>query len=596
MKQFKFIWNLFKGDRLKYLIAILSMIVYVLLQLTTPLYIAFLIDNVINQEPLTSGLIYNITSLFGGASYIRENLWVGAVIIIVINATIGIFVYTRGNMVARGCERPIQRLRDQLYDHLQRMPYSYHVKSKTGDLIQRCTSDVDTIRRFFAGQFTEIFWSLLTVGMAIYILMSKNVMFALISIASMPLLFIISAIYFKNMQKVFTRADEIEGELSTIVQENLTGIRVVKAFNREKYEIEKFEGKNEEFRKSIYDLVKLLAYYWGGTDLICLVQILIVVVTGIVFAGNGDISLGTFTVFVSYETMILWPVRSLGRMLADAGKMSVSIGRIQEILDEPVEDIDTGLTPEISGAIEFSHVDFKYDDGNVNVLNDINFTIEAGQTVAILGPTGSGKSSLVHLLTRLYDYTAGSIKIDGIELKSIARGWVRKHVGIVLQEPFLFSKTIYDNIHISNKDASEDDVYRAARIASVHGVISEFEKAYETPVGENGVTLSGGQKQRVAIARTVIGNTPVLIFDDSLSAVDTETDAAIRKALQDVSKNTTMIIITHRVSSAMQADKIITFEKGSISQVGDHDSLINEEGLYKRIYEIQSNLITKEVE
>jgi len=333
-----------------------------------------------------------------------------------------------------------------------------------------------------------------------------------------------------------------------------------------------------------------LAFYWGGSDFICLTQILVVIIFGILEAQAGNLSIGNFFVFVSYEGMILWPMRNFGRILSDMGKMTVSIGRIQEILDVEVEDVESGLTPAIDGDIVFDHVSFQYDDGDSLVLDDISFDVKAGQTIAIMGPTGSGKSSLMYLLTRLYETTSGDITINGVSIKEIQKQHLRKNVGIVLQEPFLFSRSIYENIKIACKDASELEVYEASRIASVHDVILEFEKGYETLVGEKGVTLSGGQKQRVAIARTVLLKSPIVIFDDSLSAVDTETDAAIREALQSLSGQMTTFIITQRCASAQNADKIIVLEDKKISQMGTHDTLLQEDGLYKRIYEIQSSI------
>ena len=333
-----------------------------------------------------------------------------------------------------------------------------------------------------------------------------------------------------------------------------------------------------------------LAIYWGGSDFICLTQILVVILFGVVEALSGNLSIGNFFVFVSYEGMILWPMRNFGRILSDMGKMTVSIGRIQEILHTPIEDVESGVAPSLRGDIVFDHVSFQYDDGDTLVLDDVSFTVKEGQTIAIMGPTGSGKSSLMYLLTRLYETTSGDIIINGVSIKDIQKQYLRKNVGIVLQEPFLFSRSIFENIKIAKKDASEQDVHQAARIASVHDVILEFEKGYETLVGEKGVTLSGGQKQRVAIARTVLSDSPIIIFDDSLSAVDTETDAAIREALQNLSGQMTTFMITQRVASAQNADMIIVLEDKKISQQGTHDELLQQEGLYKRIYEIQSSI------
>ncbi|TFG83380.1 MAG: ABC transporter ATP-binding protein, partial [Erysipelotrichales bacterium] len=484
-----------------------------------------------------------------------------------------------------------EKVRNAMYEHLQRLPYSYHVKAKTGDLIQRCTSDVDTIRRFLAGQISELVYAIAIALIAMTILFNIYAPLAWISIICLPIIFLFAYVFFKKMQAAFQKSDEAEGSMSSDIQENLSGTRVVKAFNREEFELEKFDKKNKEFRNLTFRLIKLLGVYWGASDFICLTQILAVVVYGIVFARAGSITVGNFFVFISYESMILWPVRNVGRILSDMGKMSVSIGRLNEILDTPIEDMNSGIQPDVKGDIVFNNVFFKYDDGETDVLKGVSFTAKQGETVAILGPTGSGKSSLMHLLTRLYDYNAGSILLNGHELKEIQRHHLRKNVGIVLQEPFLFSKTIFENIRMANPKAKENEVLRAAQIAAVHSVINEFELGYKTLVGEKGVTLSGGQKQRIAIARTIINNCPILIFDDSLSAVDTQTDASIRSALREVSRGVTTFLITHRIASAQNADKIVVLQDGEISQIGTHASLSREEGLYQRIVEIQNAMI-----
>jgi ATP-binding cassette subfamily B protein len=320
----------------------------------------------------------------------------------------------------------------------------------------------------------------------------------------------------------------------------------------------------------------------------------VVVLFGISFAQQGFLTVGQFFIFISYEGMILWPIRNVGRILSDMGKMLVSIGRLQEILNSPVEPLEEGITPEIQGDIVFDHVYFEYEDGEQEVLKDVSFTVKQGQTIALLGPTGSGKSSLVHLLTRLYDYQKGSITLNGTELKEIQRHHLRKNIGIVLQEPFLFSKPILENIRLANPNANERQVIDAAKAASVHRVINEFDLGYKTLVGEKGVTLSGGQKQRIAIARTIINKSPILIFDDSLSAVDTETDASIRRALKELSGGLTTFIITHRVATAQAADQIVVLQEGGVAQIGTHSELVKQEGLYARIVEIQGRMIEGE--
>lgn len=587
--------ELFKGYKLLFLGIILATLGYVVFNLINPLIFSFMIDKVIELNPITDPMLLSVVNYFGGVLFMRERLWIGALLIILVFLFIGVFIYLRGRWNAKLSEGVVEKLRNWLYSHLSLLPYSYHVGAKTGDLIQRCTSDVNQLRRMLGNQISELVFALGTAIIAIFILFSIYPKMAWLSMISMPLIVLMAYVFFGKIQTVFQKSDEAEGAMSETFQNSLTGTRVVKAFNRERFEVDKFEKKNRIFRDYTLKVIKILGAYWSLSDTICLLQILLIVIVGIFEARTGNISIGDFFVFVSYESMILWPIRNVGRVLSDMGKVSIALDRILEILNEPVEDIETGVTPAIHGEIVFDHVFFRYDDGNDDVLKDISFSIKPKETIAIIGPTGSGKSSLVHLLTRLYDYHSGSITIDGVELKDIQRKHLRKNIGIVLQEPFLFSRSIYDNIRIANPSAKQEEIHRAALMASVHEVIGEFDQGYDTMVGEKGVTLSGGQKQRIAIARTIINRSPILVFDDSLSAVDTETDAYIRQAIHEVSNDITTILITHRISSIQNADQILVLDQGQIVQRGTHQELIEQEGLYKRVYEIQSQII-KEVE
>jgi len=580
-----------KGLRLRMLSLFGIVISYVSLTLISPLLFAFLIDNVINLEPITSNWLIWYSNLFGGVDRIRTHLWLAALMIIAVNLIIFVLMYFRGRLNGVISERYVEKLRNDLFKHLQYFPYHAHVNAKSGDLIQRCTSDVDTIRRFLAGQVAELIYATSMAIIAMIILLQINLRLALISMISLPFLVIFAYVFFMRMQKVFTSSDEAEGELSTVLQESLSGVRVVKAFNREVFELKKFDEKNSKYKNLTYKLIELLGIYWASSDLVVLTQIFVVVIFGIYAAQAGEITVGQFFVFLSYESMILWPIRNIGRILSDLGKMIVSLRRLKEIFDEPMEDIESGDIVDIKGDIVFEHVRFQYEDGNQPVLEDVSFTIKEGETLAILGPTGSGKSSLVHLLTRLYEYNSGSIKLNGHELNTVQKKHLRHNIGIVLQEPFLFSKTILENIRLAQPNADESAVKKAAEMAAVHRVIHEFDLGYKTLVGEKGVTLSGGQKQRIAIARTILNQTPILIFDDSLSAVDTHTDEKIRHALKERAAGVTTLIITHRVASAMQADKIIILENGKISQQGTHASLSEQDGLYRRIVTIQSQMI-----
>lgn len=588
MSRINFITGYIKGYKRHFLIMSLATAIYVGIILINPLILQLLIDNVIGNEPITNTALAYIASLLGGVEVIRSSLIGIGIVVIVLSLLSSICLFFRSYSNGLITETFNERLRNHLYDHLQKVPYAYHVQSKTGDLIQRCISDVDTISRFLNNQIKELIYALFMVIISLVIMFQINVKMTLISMAVFPVILLFGYIFFKRMQKIFKEVDEAEADLSNVFKESLDAVRVVKAFNRERYELKRFEKQNRKFKDLVEKMIWQLGIYWGVSDTICFLQIMLVLVMSVFEVNSGNISIGNAVVFVSYISTVLWPVRNVGRILSDMGKLTVAVDRLNEIVEVPQEDLDTGLEPHLIGDIIFDKVSFDYGDGQ-KILDDLTFTINSGETVAIMGPTGSGKSSIVHLLTRLYDVTEGSITINGININEISRKHLRDHVGLVLQEPYLFSKTLYENIKLSAPNALESDVHEAAKIASVHDVIQSFDHGYQTAVGEKGVTLSGGQKQRVAIARTVIAKKPIVIFDDSLSALDTETDASIRKALKDKVKNTTTLLITHRVNSAMQADKILVIEQGKLVQIGNHESLMKQEGIYKKIADIQNN-------
>lgn len=580
-----------RGNRLLYFGSIIFVGLATLLSLVSPLIMRFTLDNVIYGKSMElPAFLDRIVVGLGGIDGLRRNLWICGLALLAITIVNGVFQFVKGRWSAAASESIAKQLRDDLYDHIQRLPYDSHVKAETGDLIQRCTSDVETVRRFLSVQLVELGRAIIMLVAAIFIMIKIDKQMTLASVLVVPIIFTFAFVFFIKVQKAFLKADESEGRLSNILQENLTGVRVVRAFGRQVYEDEKFDRQNIEYRDLVNKLIRLLAMYWSLSDGLALFQIALVVVLGVYRASSGQITFGDMNVFVSYVSMLLWPIRQMGRILTDMGKTLVSVGRIQEILERPVESQDEdSVEAPINGDIVFENVDFEYEKGKP-ILKNLSFRVKQGQTVAILGPTGSGKSSLVHLLQRLYDYTAGSITIGGVELKKIDKKWLRRQVGLVLQEPFLYSKTIKENIRIARPSASDEEVYQASRIASVHDVISEFEKGYDTPVGEKGVTLSGGQKQRVAIARTIINDCSILIFDDSLSAVDTETDAAIRRELNKRSKEISTFIISHRVTTLAEADLILVLDEGRLIQSGSHQDLSQQPGLYQRIWSIQNSM------
>jgi ATP-binding cassette subfamily B protein len=488
-------------------------------------------------------------------------------------------------------ERMGEKMRIRLYGHIQDLNYEFHNKADTGDLIQRVTSDVETTTSFLAGRTLDIIHLLATLFFGAYQLMIINSTMVWITLSIVPFVAISSTIYFIKIEKIFERIEKTESNMMTVIQESLSGARVVRAFANEAFEITKMTTKNREYTEALKKANKIVAVYWGAMDFIGISQYLIIIAIGVYYVQNGQMDAAGVVASLSLVGMLIWPVRGLGRIINDFGKALVASDRINEILSKPSEYINDGkLTPEVRGRIEFKNVSFRFPDTSEHLLKNVNFNIKPGQTVAIIGRTGSGKSTIINLLLRMYDYQDGEITIDGIPIKEMSKKHVRKSIGVVLQDPFLYSKTVFENIAIAAKKADKDKVYNAAEIAALGKDIRTFEQGYDTLVGEKGTTLSGGQKQRVAIARVLVSDKPILIFDDALSAVDTKTDIMIRDALANKTYKHTNIIITHRITTAKEADQIIVLEQGRIEAIGTHQELSKQEGLYKKLWDIQGKL------
>ena len=570
-------------------LAIVAVLCSIFLSYAIPMVTSFAIDSVLaGQDVSLPGIFRPFMDHLGGPESARDNLTACAMLLLFLTLLDGLCSHVRSRLVNFASEGSAMTLRNALYEHLQNVPYDYHKHTSVGDLVQRCSSDVEIVRRFVSMQFIEIVRTITRVVIAAVILFSIHVPLTFLSMSTLPILFLISFFYFKKVRAEFVIADDAEGELSATLQENLTGVRVVRAFGQQKSEMDKFTEKNKAYRHLTYRVLKLLAYYWGGTDALCYLQIALSTAAGVYLAATTTtFTLGNVLLFSSYTGMLTWPVRQLGRILADMGRATVAMERLDEILSAPLEqEPGKALKPEIRGNIQFSHVNFGYDYPD-EVLKDISFEVRSGQTIGILGATGSGKSSLVQLLQRLYPVTGGHIYLDGVDINDIEHEHLRSHIGIVLQEPFLYSRSILDNIRITDPSASAEEVYSAAKAAAVHDVIQRFDKGYDTLVGERGVTLSGGQQQRVAIARTLMRKTPILIFDDSMSAVDTETDQAIRKALRGIRGQSTTFIISHRITTLMESDRILVLDQGRLVEEGTHAELLSKHGIYSRIAEIQ---------
>ncbi len=504
----------------------------------------------------------------------------------------GVFTFMGGRWAAKTSENVIRRLRDYLYDHIQRLSFAYHDKMPTGDLIQRSTSDVETMRRFFGEESMGLGRILFLFIVNFAALLTLNVRLALISVVVVPLIVLMSVFFFRKIGERYEIFQEEEAKLSTTLQENLSGVRVVRAFARQEFEKDKFEVTNKGRYISGRRLLLLHAMYWPSTDIIVQVQLIVGYAVGALMAMNGTITIGTFLAYMGMLTWIMWPIRNIGRLIVQMSMALVSFDRVSDIIREDREPLDQGTHQpdgDLRGEIVFDNVRFAYAE-DLPVLNGISFHLKAGQAVALIGSTGSGKTSLVNLLPRFYEYQ-GSITIDGVELRDYPRRYLREQIGLVQQEPFLFSRTLRENITYGvRREVSDEEVYRAAAAAAVHDVIMTFPEGYRTLVGEKGVTLSGGQKQRTTLARTLLKDPAILILDDATSSVDSETEGVIRDALTELIPGRTTFIIAHRIQSVMEADMILVLDKGAIVQSGTHDELLAQPGLYRRIYDLQSQI------
>lgn len=575
------LWRMMTDFRVSYIAATLSLAVSALAKTSVYLLLRFFADDVLAKG-----------TRFGTAT--QTFLWIGLGFILLAFVEGG-FAFLSGRLAAYTAEGITRRLRDFLFDHIQRLSFSYHSQTPTGDLIERVTSDVDALRRFFSEQAIGVGRIVLLFFINWAAILYLNVKLGLMSVVVIPFMLWVSMWFFKKVTKAYEEYQAQEAVLSTTLQENLTGVRVVKAFARQDYEKNKFEKDN--WLKFLKGKILLLMHslFWPLSDIVLGAQMLFGYIFGAFMAINGEITLGDYIAYVGLVVWLIFPIRNLGRTIVQTSTGMVSYARLMDIVKQVREPLTDGrVQPEgpVRGEIEFQDVSFMYSDGKHDVIKNISFHIKPGQSIALLGSTGSGKTSMVNLLPRFHDYTGGHILIDGVELTDYPRKYLREQIGIVQQEPFLFSRSIRENILYGvGRSVTKEEIEAAARAAAIHDVILSFPDGYNTIVGEKGVTLSGGQKQRVTIARTILKNPRILILDDSTSAIDTETEAEIRAALNGLMENRTTFIIAHRIQSVMKADLILVLDKGEMIQKGDHESLLKQfGGMYRKIYDIQTRI------
>ena len=582
-----------RGTWATFILAVVMSVTAAFAEMLQPQIIRAAVDNALQGSPsrLPAWINRRIDAI-GGFEYLGRHIWILALAVLIVAVLQLASQYANRVMTARSSETLAKNMRDDLFAHIERLPYAWFSANRTGDVIQRCTSDVNTIQNFFSEQMIPLVRILLLVVLSLTFMWRMHRGLTLVAMIPMPVIILFSYFFHKRMHAIFTECDENEGKLSAMAQENLAGVRVIRAFGQERDQIEKFTAHNKFYTGLWVRLSRLLGRFWTVAEMMSALQVMLVVVAGAVCCVKYGLSDGEYLAFISYNALLVGPFRMLGRLISGFSKASVAAERIRYIMDEPAEaDPPDAVDAPMDGDIVFDHVRFRYENAP-ELLRDVSFTVKAGTTLGILGGTGSGKSTLVLLLDRLYDLPegCGAISIGGVDVRRIRASHLRENIGVILQEPFLFSRTIAENIDVGTDSRDPERIRRAAAAAALDESVMSFPKGYDTMVGERGVTLSGGQKQRAAIARTFMREHPILIFDDSLSAVDTRTDAAIRAAIAERFGKATVILISHRVTTLANADNIIVLDHGRVAEQGSHDALKAAGGLYQRIYEAQNGL------
>ena len=584
LKELKYINKYFSKYKWRILIGLLITILSKLLALKVPQIVG---DSLNVVEDYQDGVIKDI-------AVVKDELFYNVLIIIGVALLSGFFTFLMRQTIIVTSRLIEFDLKNEIYQQYQRLSLNFYKKNRTGDLMNRISEDVSKVRMYVGPAIMYSMNMIVLFAVGFTQMISIDVKLTLYTLIPFPLLSISIFVLSKVIHKRSTIVQQYLSKLTTFNQEFFSGINVVKSYGIEKSIIKDFDEIANESKEKNINLHKANALFFPLMILLIGISNLLVIYIGGQQYINDEIQIGTIIEFMLYVNILTWPVAVVGWVTSMVQQAEASQLRINEFLKQ-VPEIENNNTDSsiINGKIDFKNVTFTYDDTNITALKDISFSVKPGETMAILGKTGSGKSTIIELIARLYDIDNGTIMLDKTNIKQVNLDDLRSQIGFVPQDPFLFSDTISNNIKFGKENATEEEIITAAKNADVHKNIIDFPKGYDTILGERGVTLSGGQKQRVSIARAIIKKPKILIFDDCLSAVDTETEEKILSNLERISKNITTFIISHRVSSAKNADKIIVLDNGKITQQGTHNQLITEEGYYKELYDQQ--LLEKEI-
>jgi len=584
LKALQYLNKYFLHYKYRLLLGILITILSKFLALEIPQIIGNSLNSV---EAFTSGKITDL-------AIVKHDLLMNVLLILGVTIAAGFFTFLMRQLIIVTSRLIEFDLKNEIYQQYQHLSINFYKKNRTGDLMNRISEDVSKVRMYFGPAIMYSVNIIVLFAVGLPKMMNIDATLTLYVLIPFPILSISIFKLSKLINKRSTVVQQYLSKLTTFNQEFFSGINVVKSYGIESAVLADFDNLADASKQKNIDLYKIQALFFPLMILLIGVSNLLVIYIGGKQYIAGEIPIGVIAEFILYVNILTWPVAVIGWVTSMVQQAEASQQRINEFLEQvPEIQNHTEETTKIEGNIEFKNVSFTYDDTNITALKNIDFTVKKGETIAILGKTGSGKSTIVNLIARLYDATNGTILIDNKPIKECNLNDVRSQIGFVPQDPFLFSDTIANNIKFGKENASEDDIIAAAKNAVIHSNIIEFKNGYQTILGERGVTLSGGQKQRTSIARAIIKNPKILIFDDCLSAVDTETEEKILSNLERVSKEKTTFIISHRVSSAKNADKIIVLDNGKITQQGTHNQLLTEEGYYKELYNQQ--LLEKEI-